>query len=98
MKANWLASISLLFFVLRVQLPAQQAEADRKLLAEIRAKAEKGDAQSQSELGAAFFAGNLRVPKDAAEAVKWFRKAAEQNLASAQFILGVCLGNGQGVA
>ena len=41
------------------ELPAQQSEADRKLLAEIRARAEKGDAQAQFELGAAFiFGGN----------------------------------------
>ena len=34
-----------------VHSPAQQSEADRKSLADIRAKAEKGDAQSQYELG-----------------------------------------------
>jgi len=32
------------------------------------------------------------------EAVKWFRKAAEQNIALAQFDLGICYDNGQGVA
>ena len=36
------------------QLPAQQSEAERKLLADVRAKAEEGDAQSQDELGKAF--------------------------------------------
>ena len=63
------------------QLPAQQSEADRRLLADIRAKAEMGDAQSQYELGKAFYGGSLGVVKDEAEAMKWYRKAAEQNLA-----------------
>ena len=30
------------------------------------------------------------VAKDQVEAVKWYRKAAEQNLAEAQYNLGVC--------
>ena len=37
------------------------------------------------------------VVKDYAEAVKWFRKAAEQNNADAQCYLGDCYDNGQGV-
>jgi TPR repeat protein len=99
MKANRLGWF--LFFLLvsaAFQLPAQQSEADRKLLADIRAKAEKGDAQSQDELGKAFYYGSLGVVKDGAEAVKWFRKAAEQGYPPAQFDLGLCYANGQGVA
>ena len=38
------------------------------------------------------------VAKDQAEAVKWYRKAAEQNLARAQYNLGVCYADGEGVA
>ena len=38
------------------------------------------------------------VAKDEAEAVKWYRKAAEQNDAEAQYNLGICYANGQGVA
>ncbi len=38
------------------------------------------------------------VAKDHAEAVKWYRKAAEQGNARAQYNLGVCCANGQGVA
>ena len=78
-------------------LPAQQSEADRKLLADIRAKAENGDAHSQYELGAAFAKGSLGVARDGVEAVKWYRKAAEQNYALAQYNLGVCCDEGQGV-
>jgi TPR repeat protein len=38
------------------------------------------------------------VAKDEVEAVKWFRKAAEQNYATAQYQLGVCYAKGRGVA
>ena len=38
------------------------------------------------------------MAKDHVEAVKWYRKAAEQNYAEAQYNLGVCYTNGQGVA
>ena len=38
------------------------------------------------------------MAKDQVEAVKWFRKAAEQNDAAAQYNLGVCYYNGDGVA
>src|SRR6266581_3241459 len=99
MKANRLVLTVLLLVTAAVfQLPAQQNEADRKVLAEIRAGADKGDAKAQYELGRAFFSGTLGVAKDEAEAVKWFHKAAEQNVADAQFSLGVCYANGRGVA
>src|SRR6266481_3770679 len=98
MKANRLVLTVLLLVTADVfQLPAQQNEADRKVLAEIRAGADKGDAKAQYELARAFFSGTLGVAKDEAEAVKWFRKAAEQNVADAQYNLGVCYANGQGV-
>jgi TPR repeat protein len=99
MNANRLRWI-LLFLVLGAafQLPAHQSEADRKLLADIRAKAEQGDPQSQFELGAAFFVGRCGVAKDEAEAVKWYRKAADQNIPAARYNLGVCYALGHGVA
>src|SRR5437773_414304 len=99
MKANRLFFTVLLLLSAAVfQLNAQQSKADRKLLDEIRARAEKGDAQFQSELGEAFCFGMLGVAKDEVEAVKWFRKAAEQNLAQAQFNLGAFYECGHGVA
>jgi TPR repeat protein len=76
---------------------AQKTEADRKLLADTLAKAVKGDAQSQFELGQSFFKGSFGAAKDEWEAVKWFRKAADQNDAKAQNHLGVCYFKGQGV-
>src|SRR5437773_1433510 len=80
------------------QLRAQETEADRKLFEEIKAKAEKGDAQSQCALGEVFCLGVLGVAKDDAEAVKWIRKAAEQNHAEAQYNLGIRYDGGLGVA
>ena len=48
MKENRLVFTVLLLLSAPVfQLPAQQNEADRKLLAEIRAGADKGDAKAQ---------------------------------------------------
>jgi TPR repeat protein len=99
MKANrlrWFLHFLLVSAVF--QLPAQQSDADRKALAGVRAKAEKGDAESQCLLGSVFLSGKLGVAKDEVEAVKWYRKAAEQNLADAQFNMGECYANGQGVA
>jgi hypothetical protein len=51
------------------ELPAQQSEADRKLLADVRAKAEEGDAQFQCGLGTAIDNGSLGVTKDELKAV-----------------------------
>ena len=45
----------------------------------------------------AYYAGE-GVAKDQVEAVKWYRKAAEQNFAQAQYNLGICYNHGEGVA
>jgi TPR repeat protein len=81
---EWLCGFGLVLALAGQILNAQPSEADRKLLADIRAKSEKGDALSQLQLGRAFFYGNLGVAKDEATGVKWYRKAAEQNYAEAQ--------------
>jgi TPR repeat protein len=56
-------------------------------LALIRPLAEQGNAKAQLHLGA-LYSGGLGVPRDDAEAMKWFRKAADQGLAQAQLDLG----------
>ena len=63
---------------------------------EFQAKAEKGDAEAQFNLGFCYDDGR-GVAKDSKEAVKWYRKAAEQDYAPAQFNLGYCYANGQGI-
>ncbi len=79
------------------QVPAQPATTGTGTIAEIRAKAEKGDASSQCSLGLCYSLGQ-GVSKDTAEAAKWFRKAAEQGNASAQYVLGRSYAEGAGVA
>ena len=55
------------------------------------------DPSRQSDLGFKYYNGD-GVPKDDAEAVKWFRKAADQGYAVAQYNLGVMYADGDGVA
>ena len=76
---------------------AEPTEAQRKLFLETKVKAEKGDAAAQNRLGAFYESGD-GVPKDDAEAVKWYRKAADQGDADAQFNLGFMYAKGEGVA
>src|SRR5260221_4328182 len=98
MRANPLMLVLLLLLVAVVfQMPAQQSDADRKWLAEMRAKAEKGEAKAQCDLGVAFGVGDHGVVKDLGEALIWYRKAAEQNYAEAQSSLGRCYAKGTGV-
>ena len=79
-------------------LHAQQSDADRQALAQLRAEAEKGGAQSQFQMGLAFFLGQFGLATNYLEAVNWMRKAAEQHYARAHVNLGRCYENGQGVA
>ena len=76
---------------------AQQSEADRQAMAQLRAEAEKGEAEAQFLLGEAYYVGKFGLATNHVEAVKWFRKAAEQKDAQAQCNLGVAYGNGYGV-
>ena len=52
---------------------------------------------AQNNLGICYMKGE-GVVKNPVEAVKWFRKAAEQGNSDAQNNLGVCYANGEGVA
>lgn len=97
MKANRLAfAVMVLSNATFFPLVAQGAAADHRPLEEIKAKAEAGDAGSEFQLGLCYEKGES-VAQDFAEAVKWFRKAAEQNYAAAQKELGVCYFTGEGV-
>ena len=60
-------------------------------------EADAGNVISQYNLGLCYAEGN-GVEVDLAEAVRWFRKAAEQGMPQAQFNLGLCLARGVGVA
>src|SRR5438132_11878623 len=58
-------------------------------------KAESGDADAQFALGLKF--ANDGGTQDYAQAAHWYRKAADQNHAMAQFNLGIMYSRGQGV-
>lgn len=73
-------------------LPAELPDAIRTIIGQ----AQSGNAKAQYNLGMLHLAGRLGK-KDAAEAAKWFERAAEQGLANAQFNLGVLYQRGEGV-
>ena len=91
----------------RLRLPKEDVEAVRRY----RKAAAQGDAWAQYTLGW-MYANGRGVAKDEREAVKWFRKSAEQmeddyvrfnktailELANAPYNLGVSYANGRGVA
>jgi hypothetical protein len=60
------------------------------------AKAKKGDAQAQYNLGMMYSNGN-QVKKDFKEAAKWWRKSAEQGNAPSQAFLALSYFRGEGV-
>ena len=77
--------------------------AEDELLDNVRYRAEQGHAFYQATLGIMYLEGD-GVPKNDAEAVKWFRMAAEQGdagshlgVVTAQFYLGLVYVNGWGV-
>ena len=77
-------------------MAATPADVARKSFQETKIKAEKGDAAAQFALGLMYDVGQ-GVPKDEAEAVKWYRKAADQGDAKAQTLLGLMYETGLGV-
>jgi uncharacterized protein len=58
--------------------------------------AQKGDARAQFDIGF-MHAYGWGVPRDRAEAITWYRKAADQGLPVAQHFLGLAYVNGEGV-
>jgi len=63
----------------------------------LRKAAKQGDADAQIKLGSAYCYGVTGVPMDKAEAVRWFRKAAEQGHVFGQALLGAMYEEGEGV-
>ena len=89
-----IAALSLAARGLPVQ--AQDTPSAAQRLVALRASAEAGDADAQTNLGYRYFSG-WGVPEDAVEAARWYRLAAEQGDATAQVNLGVMYANGDGV-
>ncbi|MBR2974865.1 MAG: sel1 repeat family protein [Clostridia bacterium] len=59
--------------------------------------ARKGDANDQLNLANAFYFGTDDTPFDYQFAMKWYRRAAKQGNAEAQFCVGYCYKYGKGV-
>ncbi len=64
--------------------------------AEMKRKAESGDAKSQLGLARLYYNGD-GVTKDDAKAAEWYQKAAEQGNDFAQYKLGAMYDKGEGV-
>ena len=65
-------------------------------LENLRARATQGDAEAQNALGNAYTNGQLGLPPDFAEALKWYRLAGDKKFAAAQFNLGLVSELGRG--
>lgn len=65
--------------------------------AEMKPKAESGDATAQYYVGMTYLQGAEGMKQDFIEAAKWLTKAADQNNADAQHDLGVMYALGEGV-
>jgi hypothetical protein len=74
---------------------ASAAPREPKEIADVRRRAEGGDAQAQFNLGRKYIDAQ-GVAKDDRQALVWYRKAAEQGYADAQFELGVFIEWGMG--
>ena len=70
-------------------------EAKKRLVpAEMMLNAQNGDAKAQYDLAQAYETGSDGMIQDQNEALKWYRKAAEQGYAEAQYQLGYCFSFG----
>ena len=83
-----------------LRLPERTAQPQAPSLAELRKRAEAGDAEAQYSLFLQYQEGKCSV-EDRAEAVGWLRKAAEAGHATAQVTLGLiykrAYGESQGI-
>ena len=84
----------LLLFAWARPLPAQSNDVAKRF-EEIQARAAKGEAEAQCQLGGCYRTGE-GVATNAVEAVKWYRQAAAQDYAQAQNALGNCYSMGPG--
>ena len=86
----------LLVLLLAIFLSAGSLSAQSVEIRKLLQQAKQGDAKAQFTLGLRYDDG-LGVPQDDAQAVKWYRLAADQGYAQAQYNLGVMYANGIGV-
>ena len=100
-------ALALLILLLGLVGPAAAAELDDAVAAahggdyatalrRLSPLAEKGDARAEFDIGFMHDYG-WGVPRNPAEAITWYRKAADQGLGVAQHFLGLAYANGEGV-
>jgi TPR repeat protein len=85
-----------ILFVVFLFFLAEPCFAGSPTPAEIRTKAETGDAGAQFNLGLMYHNGK-GVAREYADAVKWLPGAAKQNYAAAQCLLGQTYSEGEGI-
>lgn len=87
-------SIATILILLSLSTIAQESDLDF-----IIAEAKNGDLEAQSTLGLIYYIGDesLGVKENPKEAVKWLRPAADKGDRESQFVLGMCLRNGEGI-
>lgn len=72
------------------------AEAESPYMTQMRERAEREDVKAQNALANAYFHGT-GVPKNLAEAIRWWRKAADHGSGEAYSLLGTMYYQGLGV-
>lgn len=96
MKHIFIISPSIIFLICLLPFTVFSKKKPELHFNEVKLTAIEGDADAQFEL-AGLYAGGEGVKQNLTEAVKWYRKAAEQGHDGAQFKLGLSYQNGKGV-
>ena len=78
--------------------PRPEKEKPTITIEKLEKVAKAGNPNAQLALGKIYFEGRANVKQDYVEAVRWFTMAAEAGNGAAMFNLGICYGNGLGVA
>ena len=93
------ACLALGFYLIPHRFPASPASNQKNSITTDNLKDDIGevyDAEAQNILGVMYYNGD-GITQDYKEAVKWFRKSAEQGNAQAQYNLGIMYYHGKGV-
>src|SRR5947207_8110338 len=75
---------------------SQDPETDPNYAQQLLRAGELGSVNAQRQLGVMYATGDWSGPKDLAEAVRWYRLAAEKGNAESQYDLGFMLLLGEG--
>jgi TPR repeat protein len=84
-------------FLLLIWLLSGLVFAEEGSFEKIKMQAEKGDATAQFKLGVMYFNGQ-ETAQNYKEALKWFQRAAEQQLPEAQYNVGLMYYEGKGAS